>query len=294
MLIILAPEHKLKTADDFDEVLCAELPEDPVLREIVLSAMCHNKCGNHGNMHAACMKDGACSKHYPQDFQDATVVNNDGKSVYRRRSPAQGGLQVQYNGETWDNRWVVPYNPYLLRRYQCHLNVEICSSIKGVKYLYKYVYKGGDRACAATTAAGETVDEIQQYQDMRSIGASEAAWTIFGFKKSNASPPVMALQVHLENCQTLRYNDAVEGDLARAVNHGPPETPLTAFFNYNLLRDTSVDQEESTYSDMPSRYTFNAKSKLWTLRIRKQQHKAIGRIYTVPTCAVRSTTPKTP
>jgi hypothetical protein len=33
-------------------------------------------------------------------------------------------------------------------RYQCHINVEVCSSITAVKYLYKYVYKGHDRALA--------------------------------------------------------------------------------------------------------------------------------------------------
>ena len=41
-----------------------------------------------------------------------------------------------------NNQWIVPYNPVLLLKYQCHLNVEYCASIKGVKYLYKYVYKG--------------------------------------------------------------------------------------------------------------------------------------------------------
>jgi hypothetical protein len=48
----------------------------------------------------------------------------------------------------FDNRWVVPYNPYLTMQYQCHINVEVCSSITTVKYLYKYVYKGHDRALA--------------------------------------------------------------------------------------------------------------------------------------------------
>ncbi|KAL4420395.1 hypothetical protein ABPG75_010051 [Micractinium tetrahymenae] len=43
-----------------------------------------------------------------------------------------------------DNRWVVPYNPLLLQLLQCHINVEVVSSISVVKYLYKYVYKGPD------------------------------------------------------------------------------------------------------------------------------------------------------
>ncbi len=50
------------------------------------------------------------------------------------------------SGFVFDNRWVVPYNPYLTMRYQCHINVEVYSSITAVKYLYKYVYKGHDRA----------------------------------------------------------------------------------------------------------------------------------------------------
>jgi hypothetical protein len=59
------------------------------------------------------------------------------------------------SGFVFYNRWVVPYNPYLTMRYQCHINVKVCSSITTVKYLYKYVYKGHDRALAVVqTEAG--------------------------------------------------------------------------------------------------------------------------------------------
>ena len=34
----------------------------------------------------------------------------------------------------------------LLQKYDCHINVEDCVSIKSLKYLYKYVYKGHDAA----------------------------------------------------------------------------------------------------------------------------------------------------
>jgi hypothetical protein len=39
----------------------------------------------------------------------------------------------------------VPYNLYLSTKYHAHINVEICTTIKAVKYLYKYVYKGHDK-----------------------------------------------------------------------------------------------------------------------------------------------------
>lgn len=41
-----------------------------------------------------------------------------------------------------DNQNIVPYNKYLCMRYNAHINVEVCSTIKAVKYLFKYVYKG--------------------------------------------------------------------------------------------------------------------------------------------------------
>jgi hypothetical protein len=52
----------------------------------------------------------------------------------------------------------VPYNPLLSLRYNCHINVEVCSSVAAVKYLYKYVYKGHDRAMVEVhERAGETL-----------------------------------------------------------------------------------------------------------------------------------------
>jgi hypothetical protein len=97
-------------------------------------------------------------------------------------------------GFVFDNRWVVPYNPYLTMRYQCHINVKVCNSITAVKYLYKYVYKGHDRALAVVQpktkalpatapqaaiggADGNNVpvarDEVQNYLNGRYVSVSE-------------------------------------------------------------------------------------------------------------------------
>jgi hypothetical protein len=59
-----------------------------------------------------------------------------------------------------DNRWVVPYNPYLIRTFNFHINVEECSSIKSVKYLFKYIYKGHDRASVAVGRMGKNMPTV--------------------------------------------------------------------------------------------------------------------------------------
>ena len=43
-----------------------------------------------------------------------------------------------------DNRNVIPYNKQLLYKLNCHINVEISTSISSVKSTFKYVFKGYD------------------------------------------------------------------------------------------------------------------------------------------------------
>ena len=38
------------------------------------------------------------------------------------------------------------FNPYLPATFNCHINVEVCTAVISVKYIYKYVYKGNDSA----------------------------------------------------------------------------------------------------------------------------------------------------
>ncbi len=67
-----------------------------------------------------------------------------------------------------ENRWVVPHNPYLSRRYNAHINVEYCYSVASVKYIHKYIHKGTDRVMFRLEDAAEQkiIDEPQEFLDI--------------------------------------------------------------------------------------------------------------------------------
>ena len=71
--------------------------------------MLHGPCGNH-KPNAPCMVNGSCSKHFPKQFSEVTIFGENDYPQYKR---PDNGRTVVKNGFTYDNRWVVPYNPYL-------------------------------------------------------------------------------------------------------------------------------------------------------------------------------------
>ena len=230
------------------------------------------------------MDQGKCTKKFPKEYQKDTVIDED-KSypIYRRRSPEDGGQSAKKGGMNIDNRWVVPYNPYLSLRYNCHINVEIVISPKATKYVYKYVTKGPDRAMVLAEVGEENqqdaCDEIRDYEDMRSVGSSEAVWHLFGFPIAQNKPPVQALRLHLENEHEVFFVDGEEDNVVEQVR----ETELTAFFKLNQSEKESngPDFDVSSmprYIDLPGGYTYSKKEKEWKKR---KLGFSIGRIHTV-------------
>ena len=116
------------------------------------------------------MQDGRCSKRYPKQYITETQLGADSYPLYRRRNPDDGGqvsnISMRIGGtrvdQEIDNRWIVPYNKLLLRSMNCHCNVELCMSIKSIKYVLKYVHNGCDQAMFALRSS--QVDEISDYQ----------------------------------------------------------------------------------------------------------------------------------
>ena len=178
ILGICDEESKPRTPEDYDSIVCAEIPDKeqfPELHQIVTKLMMHGPCGV-SNAKSPCMVDGKCTKQFPKDFVEKTYAAADGYSHYRRRND---GKFVEKNGVRLDNRYVVSYNPYLSMKYSAHINVEICSSIKSCKYLYKYVYKGPDMASVAIESTNNeereiSRDEIQKFVNSRFITMSES------------------------------------------------------------------------------------------------------------------------
>lgn len=70
-----------------------------------------------------------------------------------------------------DNCWIVPYNPYISAKFHSHINIESVATFWTVKYCFKYIHKGPDRATFEYEHG-----EIKQYIDGRYIGAPEGIW----------------------------------------------------------------------------------------------------------------------
>ena len=112
LLIFLKDEDKIRDAAHVDRIVSAQLPDPeqhPLLYSTVTNCMLHGPCGND-KPNAPCMADRKCSKHFPKEFSEFTVFGENGYPQYARPN---NGRTVEKNGFTYDNRHVVPYNPYL-------------------------------------------------------------------------------------------------------------------------------------------------------------------------------------
>ena len=158
-------------------------PQNLLLYKTVMDHMIHGPCGL-ANRSSPCMKDGKCSRFYPKKFQEKIAISEDGYPHYRRRN---NGANIVRNGIELGNRFVVPYNPNLLIKYQAHINVEWCNRSTSIKYLFKYINKGYDRITVAIVSnctnpsTSEAIDEIKNYVDCKYISPCEKCSRISAF-----------------------------------------------------------------------------------------------------------------
>ena len=275
ILMWLHNEDKLRTADDIDQFICAELPDplnESALYDIVKSTMIHGPCGIvDGKLFdkAPCQTAGICSKNFPKQFTESTNICSDGYPVYRRRN---NGRTVTVRGCALDNRWVVPYNKVLTLRYGSHINLEACSSIKSVKYLFKYVYKGHD--CINLEVSEKyNHDEVKHFLDARCVTAPEAMWRLSEFEINGKSHCIVRLPVHLPHQQNVYFRP---GNEEMAIDRGT-KTQLTEFFT---LDSNCLEARQYLYHEIPNHFTYDKKQALWRER-KRGGNKVIGRMYSV-------------
>ncbi|XP_022883840.1 uncharacterized protein LOC111400679 [Olea europaea var. sylvestris] len=234
LLLIFNCGHKICCTEHVDKIFSCEIPDKEkhsYLHSVIVKHNMHGPCGNVNPKNVCMEPNKGCKNKYPKDYCNSTIFGDDSYPLYRRRN---NGISVKVRGQILDNRWVVPYNPYLSAKFDCHINIEVCSSIKAVKYLYKYVYRCHDRInfCIDTNETNKEIDEISAYQSVRWIYPPEAMWRILSFNLSDIYPSVYSLQLHIEDHQQVTY--ANEDDLFTIIQkENTRKTMLTEFFRMN-------------------------------------------------------------
>nr|CAH0113273.1 unnamed protein product [Daphnia galeata] len=236
LLIWIDRRDAPSSEEDMDNCICAEIPDKlthPRLYASVMAHMIHGPCGAI-NKKSPCMDN----NHYEE--------NNWHSHILKR-----GNRPFEV-----DNRWVVPYNPWLLLKYDCHINLEFCASITTVKYIFKYVYKGHDCSFEERDEPRLEWDEISNFLNTRYVSAPEASWRIFKFPLAARSHTVTRLAVHLPLEQSVFFQPGNEEQAA-----------------------ANAEQDNITTREIPSYYNFVKVRNFWKPRARNQ--RIIGRIYTV-------------
>nr|GEV97619.1 DNA helicase [Tanacetum cinerariifolium] len=282
-LVWVDPKTKVQKAEDVDQYISAELPDqtlDPEGYRVVSEMMMHGPCGL-ADSSAICMHDGVCSKRFPKEYNDTTFFDEDGYIHYRRRN---SGIHKTRREMKLDNSYVVPYNRSLCLMFHAHINVEYCGWTMLIKYLFKYISKGTDRVVAritrengdpspSTSRTRIKVDEIQNYVDARYICPHEACWRIFNFDIHKREPAVQIMAVHLENMQQVSFK-ANEPLWAIVSSFQKKKTTLTEWLNFNA---TSDEGHHLTYLDFPSEFVWCTNDKIWKTRANKNK-PSIGRL----------------
>ncbi|XP_052113810.1 uncharacterized protein LOC107474714 [Arachis duranensis] len=129
ILLFMHLIFKPKSADDIDRLISAEILDKSIRPKLYATAekfMVHGPCG------------------FPK---------------YKRLDNCK---TIRKKNVILDNSYIVPYNPSLLLKYGCHINVEHTCQTSAIKYLFKYVHKGNDRVTTFfyQTSEDENIEDV--------------------------------------------------------------------------------------------------------------------------------------
>ena len=75
-LLILESKYKLYTADEYDKIVCAKIPDKQKffhLYKMIIKDMLRGLCGSANPQNVCMKKNGLCKNSYPKGFCDATI-----------------------------------------------------------------------------------------------------------------------------------------------------------------------------------------------------------------------------
>ncbi|XP_071733561.1 uncharacterized protein [Rutidosis leptorrhynchoides] len=208
---------------DVDQNICAEIPDEikeSELYQLVSDLMIH---GPHGEKNPS---------------------RDDGRTVTKQ-------------GHELDNRSVVAYNPYLLKRYQAHLNLEWCNQVASISYLFKYINKGNDRITAHL--CNSETDEIQEYYGCRYVSSCEAVWRIMKFDIHHHYPSIIRLPFHLEGQQQIIFDEEELNDEVLEK----PSVNTSMFIEWMNCNASNQEARELTYVEFPKKFIWNKYNRIF-------------------------------
>ncbi|GJU87647.1 ATP-dependent DNA helicase PIF1-like protein [Tanacetum coccineum] len=158
---------------------------------------------------------------------------------------------------------------------------------KAIKYLFKYLNKGPDRATIViqenvqqgqgmTEQKVMVVDEIKNYLNCHYLTPCEAVWRIFSFDIHHSYPSMMKLNFYLPNQQPVTLHDT---KCLHALLQ-KEDIYVTMFTDWFDLNERHPPARNLTYAQIPEHYVWHEQAKKWRPR---KQRKCICRIvYSTP------------
>ncbi len=136
LILFLERSSHISTPEAVDAIICTKFPDEkqqPLLFELVKKHMVHGPC-SEGHSSPCTNEDGKCTKGFPKPFEPETEITGESYVKTKRRNT---GKQYNIRHAMLDNRNIVSYSPYLLMKYQTHINVECTAGFLAIKYIYK-------------------------------------------------------------------------------------------------------------------------------------------------------------
>ena len=105
--------------------------------------MTHGPC-NRGNPRSPCKANRHCCKKYPNPFHNGMIIDVQDRPHDRQRNHGRLVAKCYFCNAVvhTDNKYVVPYNPCPLQKYNRNIIVEYANFIGSVEHLFKYMHRG--------------------------------------------------------------------------------------------------------------------------------------------------------